>query len=40
MALIIVSTDLSWALPLAGPTAAVFGAMAAINTYALDGTVL
>lgn len=40
MALIIASTDWSWALPLAGPAVAVFGAMVAINTYALDGTAL
>jgi len=40
MALIIASTDWSWALPLAGPAAALFGAMVAINTYALDGTAL
>ncbi|WP_229068793.1 hypothetical protein [Actinoplanes sp. DH11] len=40
MALIIGVTDWSWALPLAGPAAAVFGAMVAINTYALDGTAL
>ncbi|QYC44262.1 hypothetical protein Nocox_33460 [Nonomuraea coxensis DSM 45129] len=40
MALIIALTDWSWALPLAGPAAAVFGAMAAVNTYALDGTAL
>ena len=30
MALIIASTDWSWALPLVGPAAALFGAMAAI----------
>ncbi|TMR16760.1 hypothetical protein ETD86_24230 [Nonomuraea turkmeniaca] len=40
MALIIALTGWSWALPLAGPAAAVFGAMVAINTYALDGTAL
>ena len=40
MALIIASTDWSWALPLVGPAAAVLGAMVAINTYALDGTAL
>ncbi|WP_049566605.1 hypothetical protein [Nonomuraea sp. SBT364] len=40
MALIIALTDWSWALPLTGPAAAVFGAMVAINTYALDGTAL
>ncbi|MFG1944111.1 hypothetical protein [Nonomuraea sp. NPDC048826] len=40
MALIVALTDWSWALPLAGPAAAVFGAMVAINTYALDGTAL
>ncbi|PZG23680.1 hypothetical protein [Nonomuraea aridisoli] len=40
MALIIAFTDWSWALPLVGPAAAVFGAMVAINTYALDGTAL
>jgi ABC-2 type transport system permease protein len=40
MALIIGVTDWSWALPLVGPAAAVFGAMVAINTYALDGTAL
>ncbi|MFD4237505.1 hypothetical protein [Streptomyces sp. NPDC058542] len=40
MTLIIASTDYSWTLPLAGSAAAVFGAMAAINTYALDGTAL
>ena len=40
MALIIGATDWSWALPLAGPAAAVFGAMVAINTYARDGTAL
>ncbi|TDD57242.1 hypothetical protein E1286_00520 [Nonomuraea terrae] len=40
MAAIIALTDWSWALPLVGPAAAVFGAMVAINTYALDGTAL
>jgi ABC-2 type transport system permease protein len=40
MAAIIASTGWSWAVPLVGPAAAVFGAMAAINTYALDGTAL
>ncbi|WP_237108784.1 hypothetical protein [Nonomuraea sp. MG754425] len=40
MAPIIAFTDWSWALPLVGPAAAVFGAMVAINTYALDGTAL
>ncbi|UBU08539.1 hypothetical protein [Nonomuraea gerenzanensis] len=40
MALIIALTDWTWALPLTGPAAAVFGAMVAINTYALDGTAL
>ncbi|SCL73616.1 hypothetical protein [Micromonospora peucetia] len=40
MALIIAVTDWSWALPLVGPAAAVFGAMVAVNTYALDGTAL
>ncbi|GAA0968264.1 hypothetical protein [Actinocorallia libanotica] len=40
MALIIAVTDWSWALPLVGPAAAAFGAMAAVNTYALDGTAL
>ncbi|MGI5119451.1 hypothetical protein ACQEU5_07915 [Marinactinospora thermotolerans] len=38
MALVIAATDWIWALPLVGPAAAVFGAMAAVNTYALDGT--
>ncbi|GAA2823885.1 hypothetical protein [Nonomuraea rubra] len=40
MAVIIAFTGWSWAVPLVGPAAAVFGAMAAINTYALDGTAL
>ncbi|MEV4225064.1 hypothetical protein [Nonomuraea sp. NPDC049725] len=40
MAAVIALTDWSWALPLVGPAAAVFGAMVAINTYALDGTAL
>lgn len=40
MALIIALSGWSWALPLMGPAAAVFGAMVAINTYALDGTAL
>ncbi|GAA2205074.1 hypothetical protein GCM10009850_006940 [Nonomuraea monospora] len=40
MALIVAPTGWSWALPLAGPAAAVFGAMVAVNTYALDGTAL
>ncbi|GAA0973246.1 hypothetical protein GCM10009551_003100 [Nocardiopsis tropica] len=40
MALVIASSGWSWALPLAGPAVAVFGAMVAINTYALDGTAL
>ncbi|MEV4477865.1 hypothetical protein [Nonomuraea sp. NPDC049504] len=40
MVLIIAFTDWRWALPLVGPAAAVFGAMVAINTYALDGTAL
>ncbi|NRQ37406.1 hypothetical protein HII36_37065 [Nonomuraea sp. NN258] len=40
MALVIAPTGWSWALPLVGPAAAVFGAMVAINTYALDGTAL
>ncbi|MFD0475818.1 hypothetical protein ACFQ0B_52065 [Nonomuraea thailandensis] len=40
MAAIIAFTGWSWAVPLVGPAAAVFGAMAAINTYALDGTAL
>ncbi|GAA0824905.1 hypothetical protein ACFQVD_09520 [Streptosporangium amethystogenes subsp. fukuiense] len=39
-ALIIALSGWSWALPLMGPAAAVFGAMVAINTYALDGTAL
>jgi ABC-2 type transport system permease protein len=37
---IIGAADWNWALPLVGPAAAVFGAMVAINTYALDGTAL
>ena len=40
MAIIIAFTDWQWALPLTGPALAVFGAMVAINTYALDGTAL
>ncbi|MGW0607201.1 hypothetical protein [Streptomyces sp. NPDC002640] len=40
MALIVAATGWYWALPAAGPALAVFGAMVAINTYALDGTAL
>ncbi|GAT70887.1 membrane protein [Planomonospora sphaerica] len=40
MAFVIACSGWTWALPLAGPAAAVFGAMVAVNTYALDGTAL
>ncbi|MFC4061888.1 hypothetical protein ACFOWE_26605, partial [Planomonospora corallina] len=40
MALVIALSGWSWALPMVGPAAAVFGAMVAVNTYALDGTAL
>ncbi|MEV4477649.1 hypothetical protein [Nonomuraea sp. NPDC049504] len=40
MAGIVALTGWSWALPFVGPSAAVFGGMVAINTYALDGTAL
>ncbi|MDO3703371.1 hypothetical protein Q3W71_16995 [Micromonospora sp. C28SCA-DRY-2] len=40
MAPIIAVAGWNWALPFVGPAVAVFGAMVAINTYALDGTAL
>ncbi|MEU4426390.1 hypothetical protein AB0F81_37685 [Actinoplanes sp. NPDC024001] len=40
MGLIVAGSGWWWAVPLAGPAVAVFGAMVAINTYALDGTAI
>ncbi|HEY4616410.1 MAG TPA: hypothetical protein VIG75_13195 [Citricoccus sp.] len=37
---LVAPTDWSWALPFIGVMAAVLGGMAAVNTYALDGTAL
>ena len=40
MIALVAPTNWSWALPFVGVMAAAFGAMAAVNTYALDGTAL
>lgn len=40
MILLVAPTNWSWALPFIGVMGAVFGAMVAVNTYALDGTAL
>lgn len=40
MILLVAPTGWSWALPFIGVMAAVLGAMAAVNTYSLDGTAL
>ncbi|MFC7458230.1 hypothetical protein ACFQS2_13645 [Brachybacterium sp. GCM10030267] len=40
MIALVAPTSWSWALPFIGVMAAVFGAMVAVNTYALDGTAL
>lgn len=40
MLLLVLPTNWSWAAPFIGVIAALLGAMAAVNTYALDGTAL